>query len=124
MAGTALERFTERLAGELEAQRREGRYYTPNIISGTQGPRITMDGRECVNLCANNYLGFAQDPAVIAAARAALDRYGFGLGAGRVVCSMEIHQELERRLAAWKRRAAVLVCQTGYDTNLAAIATL
>ena len=55
MAGTALERFTERLAGEVEAQRREGRYYTPNIISSAQGPRITMDGRAYVNLCANNY---------------------------------------------------------------------
>lgn len=124
MAATALERFTERLADELEAQRREGRSYTPNVISGAQGSRISMDGRAYINLCANNYLGFAQDPAVIAAAHAALDRYGFGLGAGRVVCSMEIHQELERRLAAWKGRAAALVCQTGYDTNLAAIATL
>jgi glycine C-acetyltransferase len=124
MAETAFARYKGRLRDELDALRREGRYYTPNVVSSPQGPRITMDERSYINLCANNYLGFAQDPQVIAAAHEALDRYGFGLGAGRVVCSMAIHQELERRLAGFKGRAAALVCQTGYDTNLAALSTL
>lgn len=124
MADTAFDRFTSRLAGELDALRGQGRYYTPNVVSGPQGPRITMGERTYINLCSNNYLGFAQDPLVIAAAREALDHYGFGLGAGRVVCSMTIHQELERRLADFKGRDAALVCQTGYDTNLAALSTL
>src|SRR6478609_5915083 len=124
MAGSAFDRYKDRLRDELEALRQEGRYYTPNIVSGPQGPRITMGERSHINLCANNYLGFAQDPQVVAAAHEALDRYGFGLGAGRVVCSMEIHQELERRLADFKGREAALVCQTGYDTNLAVLSTL
>jgi glycine C-acetyltransferase len=124
MLETAFDRYKGRLRDELETLRREGRYYLPNVVSGPQGPRIAMGDRSYINLCANNYLGLAQDPQVIAAAHEALDRYGFGLGAGRFVCSMTIHQELERRLAAFKCRDAALVCQTGYDTNLAALSTL
>src|SRR5215475_3236209 len=123
MKQPAFERFKSRLGAQLEALHQEQRYYTPNILSSAQGPRIMMDGRSYINLCANNYLGFAQDPTLTAAAHEALDRFGFGLGAGRVVCSMTLHQQLERRLAAHKGREATLVCQTGYDTNLAALAT-
>jgi glycine C-acetyltransferase len=124
MTQPAFDQFTARLTTELETLKREGRSYTPNVLSSPQGPRIIMGGRQYINLCANNYLGFAQDPKIAAAARDALDRWGFGLGAGRVVCSMEVQQELELRLAAWKGREAALVCQTGYDTNLAALSTL
>jgi glycine C-acetyltransferase len=124
MTPSAHDTFTARLNDELDTLRTEGRYYMPNILSSPQGPRITMGDRAYINLASNNYLGFAQDQQVIEAAHAALDRYGFGLGAGRVVCSMEIHRELEARLATWKGREAALVCQTGYDTNLAALSTL
>jgi glycine C-acetyltransferase len=109
----------------LEARKQEGRFYRPQVFSSAQGPRITMDdGRSYLNLCSNNYLGLAQDPRVIAAAHDTLDRYGFGLGAGRVVVSMLLHRLLEQRLAAFKGRDAALVCQTGYDTNLAALSVL
>ncbi|HEV8193721.1 MAG TPA: aminotransferase class I/II-fold pyridoxal phosphate-dependent enzyme, partial [Ktedonobacterales bacterium] len=121
MEPPAFARFKSRLGHQLDTLRHEERFYTPNILSSTQGPRITMDGRSYINLCSNNYLGFAQDPAVIAAAHEALDHFGFGLGAGRVVCSMTLHRQLEQRLAAHKGREATLVCQTGYDTNLAAL---
>jgi len=124
MEQSAFARFKSRLGQQLDVLRQEERYYTPNILSSAQGPRITMQGRAYINLCSNNYLGFAQDPVVIAAAHEALDRYGFGLGAGRLVCSMTLHQQLEQRLAAHKGREAALVCQTGYDTNLAALSTL
>jgi glycine C-acetyltransferase len=124
MSHPAFERFTARLSNELAALQQEGRYYAPNVVTTLQGPRVTLGGHSCINLCSNNYLGLAQDAQVIAAAQAALDRWGFGLGAGRVVCSMEVHAELERRLAAFKGREAALVCQTGYDTNLAALSTL
>jgi glycine C-acetyltransferase len=124
MEQPAFARFKSRLGEQLDTLRQEQRYYTPNILSSSQGPRITMDERSYINLCANNYLGFAQNPVVIAAAHEALDRFGFGLGAGRVVCSMILHQQLEQRLAAHKAREATLVCQTGYDTNLAALSTL
>jgi glycine C-acetyltransferase len=124
MQESAFSRFKNRLQADLETLQREERFYTPNLLSSAQGPRIVMQGRSYINLCSNNYLGLAQDPAVIAAAHEALDQYGFGLGAGRVVCSMTLHQVLEERLAAFKGREAALVCQTGYDTNLAVLSTL
>src|SRR5215469_3908878 len=124
MQESAFSRFKSRLQADLETLQREERFYTPNLLSSAQGPRIGMQGRTYINLCSNNYLGLAQDPAVIAAAHEALDQYGFGLGAGRVVCSMTLHQQLEERLAAFKGREAALVCQTGYDTNLAVLSTL
>ncbi len=124
MQESAFSRFKSRLQADLETLQREERFYTPNLLSSAQGPRIIMQGRSYLNLCSNNYLGLAQDPAVIAAAHEALDQYGFGLGAGRVVCSMTVHQLLEERLAAFKGREAALVCQTGYDTNLAVLSTL
>jgi glycine C-acetyltransferase len=124
MVESALEQFTSRLQANLDRRKQEDRFYTPKVFSSAQGPRITMDGRSYLNLCSNNYLGLAQDPTVIAAAHVTLDQYGFGLGAGRVVASMLPHQLLEQRLAAYKGREAALVCQTGYDTNLAALSVL
>jgi glycine C-acetyltransferase len=120
----ALAELKARLHQEMETLKQEGRFYAPGVLGSPQGPRITLQGKEYINLASNNYLGFAQDPQVIAAARAALDQYGFGLGVGRVLYSMEIHQELERRLARFKGREASLVCQTGYDTNLTVLSTL
>lgn len=119
-----LDELKQRLGQEIDDLKQEGRYYAPGTLSGSQGPHIMIAGATCINLAANNYLGLAQDPQVVAAARAALDHYGFGLGGGRTLYSMEVHQELEQRLAAFKRREAAIVCQTGYDTNLAALSTL
>jgi glycine C-acetyltransferase len=124
MVESTLEHFTSRLRANLETRKNEDRFYTPNVFSSAQGPRIIMEGRSYLNLCSNNYLGLAQDPKVVAAAHQTLDRYGFGLGAGRVVASMLPHQLLEQRLADYKGREAALVCQTGYDTNLAALSVL
>ncbi len=120
----AFSELKARLQQEIETLKQEGRYYAPGVLSGAQGPRIILQGKEHINLASNNYLGFAQDPQVIAAARAAFDQYGFGLGGGRVLYSMEVHQALERRLAQFKGREAALVCQTGYDTNLAVLSTV
>jgi len=119
-----LDELKRRLGQEVAVLKQEGRYYAPGILSGAQGPRITIEGKTYINLASNNYLGLAQDPQVLEAANAALDQYGFGLGGGRMLYSMPIHLELERRLAAFKHREAAIVCQTGYDTNLAALSTL
>lgn len=124
MGASTFEQFTLRLQANLATRKQEDRFYTPNVLSSAQGPRISIDGKSYLNLCSNNYLGLAQDPRVIAAAHDTLDYYGFGLGAGRVVASMIPHQLLEQRLAAYKGREAALVCQTGYDTNLAALSVL
>src|SRR5579871_5249907 len=119
-----LDELKLRLGQEVAALKQEGRFYAPGILSSSQGPRITIEGASYINLASNNYLGFAQDPQIMEATRVALEHYGFGLGGGRMLYSMEVHQELERRLATFKHREAAIVCQTGYDTNLAALSTL
>jgi glycine C-acetyltransferase len=119
-----LDELKQRLGQELDTLKQEGRYYVPGTLSGSQGPRVMIKGASYVNLASNNYLGLAQAPRVIEAAHAALDHAGFGLGGGRMLYSMDMHEELEHRLAAFKQREAAIVCQTGYDTNLAALSTL
>lgn len=115
----------EQLQTQLDEIRSAGLYKNERVLSTPQSAHVQVaGGPEVLNLCANNYLGLANDPQVIAAAHEALDRYGFGTGAGRLVATLEPQVELEQRLASFKQREAALVCQTGYDTNLAALSTL
>jgi 8-amino-7-oxononanoate synthase len=94
-------------------------------IEGPQGPRVTIDGRELLLLCSNDYLGLANHPEVKAAAMEAIQRYGFGAGASRLVSgSMAPHRELEERLSAFKSAEAALLFNSGYNANLALVTTL
>ncbi len=107
---------------ELESRGLRRRLRT---IESAQDARVMMAGREMVCFCSNNYLGLADDPAVKRAAVEAVDRWGWGAGASRLVTgTMPPHQELEQRLAAFKRTNAALVCPTGYQANLAAVRSL
>ena len=67
MQESAFTSFKSRLQANLETLQREERFYTPNLLSSAQGPRITMQGRSYINLCSNNYLGLAQDPCSVSA---------------------------------------------------------
>src|SRR5438874_369781 len=91
------------LAAELDEIRSAGLYKTERVLSSPQDAHVRVGGGQAVlNLCANNYLGLADHPAVIAAARAALDRWGFGLASVRFICgTQEIHRELEERISAF-----------------------
>jgi glycine C-acetyltransferase len=94
-------------------------------IEGPQGPRVTIDGRELLLLCSNDYLGLANHPEVKAAAMEAIERYGFGAGASRLVSgSMAPHRELEERISAFKGTESALLFNSGYSANLALITTL
>ncbi len=94
-------------------------------VESRQGPHLTVGGRSLICFASNNYLGLADHPAVAAAVREAVARWGWGAGASRLVCGhMSPHAELERRLAAFKGAEAALVCPTGYQANLAAIRAL
>ena len=66
---------------ELEEIKREGLYRSLRCVEGHQGPRVTIDGKECVNLCSNNYLGLANNPKMKQAAIEAIQKYGCGTGA-------------------------------------------
>jgi glycine C-acetyltransferase len=119
---------TDRLAflsDELESLARSGLAATVRTIEGPQGPWLTIDGRRVLNFCSNNYLGLANDPRLVAAAKEAIDRHGVGPGAVRPIAgTMTIHEELERRLAAFKGAEATLSFQSGFVANLGAVATL
>ena len=82
---------------ELDAIREAGTFKSERAITSPQGPHVTVAGRDgdVVNLCANDYLGLANHPDVVAAAREALDRWGFGVASVRFICgTLELHADL------------------------------
>ena len=110
--------FSEQLA-DLSARGLRRRLREVESRSGT---RLTVEGRQLICFSSNDYLGLAHHPRVVAAAREALDHWGWGAGASRLVSGhTELHRALETRLAAFKRTEAALVCSTGYQANLAAV---
>jgi len=110
---------------ELEALKASGLYNTIRTISSAQGAWLEVDGRRVLNFCSNNYLGLANHPRLVAAAREVLDRYGVGPAAVRSIAgTLDLHLELERRLAAFKHVEAAVTFQSGFCANLAAIPAL
>jgi glycine C-acetyltransferase len=113
------------LREEIDSLRDQGLYNTIRRIDGPQGPWLEIDGRQVLNFCSNNYLGLANDPRLVSAAKAALDRHGIGPGAVRSIAgTMAIHTELERRLAAFKGVEAAISLQSGFVANLGTISAL
>ncbi len=113
------------LRTELDALQEQGLRNTISILDGPQGPWLSVDGREVLNFCSNNYLGLANDDRLVAAAKAALDRYGVGPGAVRTIAgTMTIHEELEAALSRFKGVEAALSFQSGFVANLAVIPAL
>lgn len=110
---------------ELSQLKNAGLYRSMSLIQGPQEPRVKINGREVILLCSNNYLGLADDPRIKAAAIKAIERYGFGSGASRLVSgNMEPHKELEERLARFKGTEAALLFNSGYHANIGIIPTL
>src|SRR5580704_16139165 len=111
--------FQEHLAEQLIEIRRRGLFKTERAISTPQRAHIrTADGKEVLNLCANNYLGLADHPEVIEAAKAALDRWGFGLSSVRFICgTQEIHVELESALSRFHRTDDTILYGSCFDAN-------
>jgi glycine C-acetyltransferase len=106
------------LAGDLAQLRAEGLYKAEAVISTPQAAEIGVEGRSVLNLCANNYLGLADHPRMVAAARQALDRWGFGMASVRFICgTTEIHKELERRLAEFLRTDDAILYGSCFDAN-------
>ena len=113
------------LETNLASLRAQGLYNTLRHIDGPQGPWLTVDERRVLNLCSNNYLGLANHPSLAEAAKAAVDRYGVGPAAVRSIAgNTTLHDELERRLAAFKGASGALSFQSGFMTNLGVIAAL
>jgi len=116
---SALETLRDELDGELDALRAEGLYKDERVIASPQDARVRLrDGRELLNFCANNYLGLADHPTVLEAARAALDEWGFGLASVRFICgTQQIHTQLEERLSAFLGTEATILYNSCFDAN-------
>ena len=111
-------------ADELDALRAEGLYRSMRVIDGAQGSRVVLDGKEVLLLCSNNYLGLADHPALKRAAVEAVE-LGVGSGASRLVSgTMELHERLERRIAAFKGTEKALLFNSGYAANTGIISAL
>jgi 8-amino-7-oxononanoate synthase len=110
---------------ELEALRSAGLYRELRRVENEQGPILLIGGREVINFSSNNYLGIANHPALAEAAKQAIDRYGCGSGASRLISgNMTLHEELESRLAQFKSTEAALVFNSGFQANTGILATL
>jgi 8-amino-7-oxononanoate synthase len=108
----------ETFQDELEAIKRKALYRRLRRVESEQGPTLVLDGREVINFSSNNYLGIANHPALATAAKEAIDRYGCGSGASRLISgNMALHEELERKLAELKGTEAALVFNSGFQTN-------
>ena len=96
----------------------EGLTKRERLIDGAQGAHVRMDGRQMLNLCANNYLGLADDPRLIAAAKAAMDQGGFGMASVRFICGTETgHRALETRLAQFLGAEDSILFAACFDAN-------
>jgi glycine C-acetyltransferase len=110
------------LAAEIESLKQQNLYRPLRVISSPQAARVTVDGREVVNLSSNNYLGLTTHPRLVEAALDAVKAYGAGSGAVRTIAgTMTLHEELEAELAAFKHVEAVLTFQSGFTANTGVI---
>ena len=113
--------FTEvrdELRSTLEQIRADGLEKPERVLSSPQSAHIDVGGRQVLNLCANNYLGLADDPRLVEAAKEALDRWGFGMASVRFICgTQELHKELERRIAAFVGTDDAILYSSCFDAN-------
>jgi glycine C-acetyltransferase len=114
-----LKEFRERLARDTQALDAAGLLKRERVIGSAQGATVRLaDGREMINLCANNYLGLANHPAVLKAAQEALARYGYGVASVRFICGTQtVHRELEERLSAYLSMEDAILYSSCFDAN-------
>ncbi|HEY0604746.1 MAG TPA: glycine C-acetyltransferase [Herpetosiphonaceae bacterium] len=114
--------FDQVIQSQLNELKEQGLYRKLRILGGEQQPRSSIDGQQVINLSSNNYLGLTTRPELKEAAKAAIDKYGVGTGAVRtIIGTMDIHEELERKLADFKHTEASLVLQSGFTANAAVL---
>ncbi len=112
-------RFKDHIAAELQGIRDRGLYKKERVLETPQGVEIrTESGAKVLNFCANNYLGFSNEPRVMAAANYAFFRWGFGLASVRFICGTQrVHKELERRLAGFLGMDDAILYSSAFDAN-------
>ena len=112
--------FLTDISGRLTEIQAEGLWKTEREITSAQGGHITVGGRDMINLCANNYLGLANHPALISAAKTALDDHGYGMASVRFICgTQDLHRQLEQRLASFLGHDDTILFAACFDANAA-----
>jgi 8-amino-7-oxononanoate synthase len=116
---------TVSIQDELQAIKNAALYRRLRRVENDQGPTLILDGREVINFSSNNYLGIANHPALAEAAKRAIDQYGCGSAASRLISgNMALHEELENRLAKFKGTEAALVFNSGFQANTGILSAL
>jgi glycine C-acetyltransferase len=112
------EKFVERIRQEVEEIKTSGLYKTERIIASPQGAEITVNGRQVLNFCANNYLGLSSHPKTLEAAHHYLDTRGYGMSSVRFICgTQDIHKELEQKLATFLGTEDTILYVAAFDAN-------
>jgi len=110
---------------ELKTLKESGLYNKIRVLGSPQGAWLEVDGKRVLNFCSNNYLGLANHPKMTTAAKAAIEQYGVGPAAVRTIAgTMKLHEELERRVAQFKKSEAAITFQSGFCANLGTIQAL
>ncbi|WP_347251309.1 glycine C-acetyltransferase [Legionella sp.] len=119
------ERFTEFLQTELNTLKEEGLYKSERIIASQQQAAVQVKEGEVINLCANNYLGLANHPKLIAEGQKALEKYGYGMASVRFICGTQtVHKELERRISHFLGTEDTILYSSCFDANTGLFETL
>lgn len=122
MSSKTLEAF---LTPQLAELKEKGLYNEINPLQGSNESKIKIEGKTFINLSSNNYLGFATEPRLIKAALDATEKYGVGAGAVRTINgTMDIHDELEKTIAKFKKTEAAIAFQSGFNCNMGAISAV
>lgn len=122
MTSKALDSFLEENIADLKEK---GLYNDIEPVQGPNGPIITIDGKELINLSSNNYLGLATDERLKKVAKEAVESHGVGAGAVRTINgTLDVHVELEKMLAKFKDTEAAIAYQSGFNCNMAAISAV
>ncbi|MBS1564113.1 MAG: glycine C-acetyltransferase [Bacteroidetes bacterium] len=110
--------FIQRIAKELEEIKSAGLFKNERIITSEQGPEITVNNKQVLNFCANNYLGLSSHPRVIEAAHKAIDSHGYGMSSVRFICgTQDIHKELEKKIATFLGTEDTILYVAAFDAN-------
>ncbi|WP_392537705.1 glycine C-acetyltransferase [Legionella sp. 227] len=120
-----LEQFTEYLQTEIETLKSEGLYKSERVISSQQQAAVTVNHKEVINLCANNYLGLANDPQLIAEGQKALAQYGYGMASVRFICGTQTpHKQLEQKISQFLSKEDTILYSSCFDANTGLFETL
>ena len=108
----------DKLKEELEKIKLDGLYKNERVITSSQGPNITVNNKQVLNFCANNYLGLSSHPEVIDAAKSTLDTHGYGMSSVRFICgTQDIHKELEKKISSFLGMEDTILYAAAFDAN-------